>query len=138
VNRCKSGQLVLTLLACLGTSSVAIAGELGSTSRGTVSISITIPPHVTATAASADGGEGKGGLCLRSNGFKSYHVALLDGAEPLRSSISFSDDPTAPGSKQLPCAASGVAREASRLIVGRESAARTSVDRPLTLLIVPD
>jgi hypothetical protein len=69
----------LTLALLGAASSVASAGELGPTSRETISISITIPPHVMVKPAKSgtDGAVSAGAWCVSSNGVAHYHVALL-------------------------------------------------------------
>jgi hypothetical protein len=68
--------LAVALLGGLGAS--ATAGELGATSRGTVSISITVPPHVTIEAASLRNEERSApdAFCIASNGVTRFHVEV--------------------------------------------------------------
>ena len=70
----------LLCLVALASPRAARAGEFGPTSRGALSISVTIPPRVTiATAVRArNGGEGAAaGWCIRTRGLRNYHVDVL-------------------------------------------------------------
>lgn len=69
--------------AAIAASSVAHAGPLGMTSRGSVSISVTIPPHMVAHEISedADPFSPRTGLqprqfCIASKGIETYSVTL--------------------------------------------------------------
>jgi hypothetical protein len=127
-------------LTCMPMS--AEAGILGQTSRGTVSISVTIAPHVVVTEPSrplrAQVGDGSGALCIASSGLISYRATLLariDGRSeaidlPLTRRDRLSADPRSCG--QLAGAAATV-RLDNRLV----QAIRGS-GVPATLLIIPD
>jgi hypothetical protein len=62
---------------------------MGATSRGTISIRITIPPHVMVEPAHGEGASDEAvsarGLCVRSNGFTPYHLAILSPSGTLES-----------------------------------------------------
>lgn len=74
---CHAGLLLG--LACIPMS--AEAGALGLTSRGTVSISITIAPHVVVRQASRPAqvalGDAADALCIGSSGLTAYSATLL-------------------------------------------------------------
>jgi hypothetical protein len=140
VNCCTSARLVLTTLALAGVSVGATAGALGSTSRGTVSISITVPPHVRVIPAQVPKSSNAHDLCLETNGLQGYHVALLG---PAGSSQSFASPPgnaaPLPTSNLAECGASGGSNHQIGLeLVHGLAAAASPGSPPLTLLIVPD
>lgn len=127
----------ILILALLGVpTTAASAGELGATSRGSVSITITVPPHLRVEAAS-DRSSSANALCITGNGFDHYHVALLetDGR---------------PGKIAIPSALSKALRPGeaycgsilTKLVPVGDSLADHAADRPgpgpLMLLIVPD
>lgn len=74
-------RLLLPIFLTAAISSPGLCGELGPTSRGTVTIRVTIPQHIdvarhapAAMAASGDAGQ----LCLVSNGTAApYRVSVL-------------------------------------------------------------
>lgn len=74
--------LIAALLASV--SAEASGGTLGATSRGSISISITIPPHALVISAPPGApGDASGRLCLSENGVSRFHVVLAgaDGAD---------------------------------------------------------
>ena len=109
---------------------------MGPTARGTVSISVTIAPHVAIAPAAALVGAAAGGraLCFESNGFTQFHVALVrqSGAGPQFHKTLHPDPDRAEasdcssGSALLPPVAAVTAEE------------KVSSGEPLRLLIVPD
>lgn len=128
------------LVLVLGMNPIrAEAGTPGSTSRGTVSISVTIPPHVAVRGPSTERGAGPrgGNICVAATGLSSYHVALMPAA---RGSPANDFRPTLPGGlpdEQQSCGRDlgpGVAvhfdKQKMQAIVGSAG--------PATLLIVPD
>ena len=130
---CRSAAKWLALYAALAAPAAARAGEIGATSRSTVSISITIPPHVIVnpvTAATGQTSRASTGLCVETNGFSQYHLALVrhsaaaDQEELLPQEI--------PTSKLSDCP-SGNTVQPSHL-----SQVEGTTVEPLTLLIVAD
>lgn len=112
----------------------ARAGEMGPTSRGSVSISITIPPHIVTgqAAVGADprtGLSAANGLCIAAGGEHVYRVALLGaGQEPTA---------TVEPSQILDlakCAATGRSQAAAP-DAGEPARAGTG---PIALLVIPD
>jgi hypothetical protein len=64
----------------------AYAGELGATSRGAASISITVPPHLQASFSQYRTGQSSP-VCVRAKGLTiKYHIALAreDGVDSNR------------------------------------------------------
>jgi hypothetical protein len=140
VNCCRSARVVLTLFALAGTSVRATASALGPTSRGTVSISITIPPHVRVIPAQAGKSSNAHDFCLETNGLQGYHVALLG---PAGSPQSFAFPAVSARSLETSSLAACVARRAANHVIGLDlvhglAAAASPGSAPLTLLIVPD
>ena len=113
----------------------AYAGELG-TSRGSVSISITVPPHVSATTLSTVSQDPpiSSKLCVATNGLREYHLMLVDAASPQGRPIS---EPLRGGSTDAICKGLGIGYQ----IFGDERAAPSemrSAVPSLTLLVAPD
>ena len=112
----------------------AYAGELG-TSRGSVSISVTVPPHVTATTVSPVSQDRpiRSKLCVATNGLREYHLMLVDAASPQGRSI---PKPVRGGSMEAICRGS----ETGYQIFGKEPSAQSEHNAALslTLLVVPD
>lgn len=99
----------------------AAAGDLGPTSRGAVSISITVPAHMRVGPPAGPGPSNPHALCLVGAGLGDYRVRLLDSAgSPL-------------GGDLVPGGPSGCAAAA----IAKAAAARAEAG-PVTLLIVPD
>jgi hypothetical protein len=71
------------LLGLIGAPASAEAGVLGTTSRGTVSISLTIGPHVVVSEAPRPTGiavnEEPEALCIATSGLPTYRATLLAG-----------------------------------------------------------
>lgn len=68
-------------------STAAAAGNMGPTSRATISISIVIPPHLEiapATSLDADArSDAARKLCLETNGLHHYHLTLVAGSSAI-------------------------------------------------------
>lgn len=80
VNRLQQLAGHLACLVLAGFAAPAFAGELGLKSRDTVTISISIPPHVMAGRLDAPkaAGFGAGGdLCVAAGGYENVHLALV-------------------------------------------------------------
>ena len=111
----------------------AHAGELGRTSRGTVSISVTIPQRVTiATSARDRSGANSDAYCVRTNGVASFHVQWAPSVADVaarRLSIT-----------ELPSQCDVGSLMAKLVILDQERGASGQVkpEEPKTLLIVPD
>lgn len=116
------------VLAMVGSG--ASAGELGPTSRGTVSISITIAPHVEIGPSRAAASSGDG-FCLRPTGIRSFHLTVVPSgaSSPATVPVPLSADGGAL------CAAAGAAR---RLLTGASAAAASAPSGAVTLLVTPD
>lgn len=127
---------ILTV-ALLAASSMASAGELGPTSRGTISISITIPPHVMVKPVSLvnqDHRSSLSDLCVATNGLQDFHLMVVDSVSGQERAIP-SPVQVAPG--QGSCRGPGLG---SQIVDERPLTARQMPDAapPLTLLVVPD
>ena len=130
--------LILGIFAAA--SGAASAGELGATSRGTVSISITVPPHLV-LAVSSDREASSNALCVSSNAPDHYHIARLsaDGTA-LQSLVLGARSPTRQSGAKEACGP--IEEELTRAsdsfkgdAADRQPGANS---RPVTLLIVPD
>jgi hypothetical protein len=117
-------RYALALAWLLAPSAPAAAGDLGPTSRGTVSISITIPPHVRVSRPAGSAPSDLRGLCVDGIGLGEYRVRILNAAGSQL------------GQDMLPgrlggCASLGATAIANAAVGPAESG-------PMTLLIVPD
>ena len=83
-------RLISRCIACaaIGAAAVAHAGELGATSRASISISITIPPHLSvhelgagAASTSRNSELARRQFCVASKGIGTYSVTRLIGQE---------------------------------------------------------
>lgn len=81
-------RLISRCIACaaIGAASVTHAGELGATSRASISISITIPPHLSvhelaAASTSRNSGLARRQFCVASKGIGTYSITRLTGQE---------------------------------------------------------
>ena len=120
-------------LSLVGTTVPAHAGELGSTSRGAVSISIIVPPHVHVTALPHPEGysrAGTHGLCITSNGLTDYRIAVL-GSDSMSN-----ESPPAAAFTDGSCALVSPTVESQRF--DQRATSTTSTPSPVTLLIIPD
>ena len=137
MNRCTCARSLL-IAALAGTSVMASAGQLAATSTGSVSISVTIPPHLTVetmpkTPDSAS--PAATSACIVTGDVEDYHVALLpaegSGApEPLPM--------THRGAGGRSCLASAAATALEERGPDVSSGGSASTAGPLTLLVVPD
>ncbi|HET8720776.1 MAG TPA: hypothetical protein VFM24_02030 [Nitrospira sp.] len=109
------------LIGCANIGASAYAGELGPRSRDTISISVTIPPHVTVAPAaevSAEGSTAPNALCIGAAGLRDYRLAIVDPA-------GFAED----GGVQFhPASCSDLGKQAAGL----------SGSGPITVLVIPD
>ncbi|HET6536463.1 MAG TPA: hypothetical protein VFG41_09805 [Sphingomicrobium sp.] len=122
------------------TASAAVARAPGSTSRGAISIRITIPPHV-AVDSLAGGGSGTVSrdtdrLCVSAIGYRNYHVALFRADRagdmpPIGKDSAFISPGAAKGSSCMPTGA-------QRAIAANLDDRAGQPPEPLTLLIVAD
>jgi hypothetical protein len=134
------GIQLLIIAALCGGPARASAGELAARSRGSVSISITIPAHLVLKPAMpvADPGSGKAaqGFCIQANGLENFHLVVLG------SGVEQAPLPRASGVRpiaQESCA--GLKAEPGR--AGHETALPVAAGGPsgaypLTILVVPD
>jgi hypothetical protein len=129
---------VLVSLAIIAMSSAAMAGDLGPTSQGAVSISITIPPHVKVSSGGPIENDGTSqhdrSLCIAMNQRTgSYHVALVASAYSQRDGAAFS------GAIAKDAPARGEPICASSMILDRDLQGLPDTSAgPLMLLIIPD
>ena len=125
-------------LACIPMS--AEAGVLGPTSRGTVSISITIAPHVVVSEASRPTqialGDTAEALCIGSGGLTAYRATLLASIGGRSEAIDLPPVRKLP-SDQYICRQEAGAGAAVHLDGRMVQAIRGSAE-PATLLIIPD
>jgi hypothetical protein len=138
LDRCKQVTLVIAALGLLGTGSQATAGTRGSISRGMVSISITIAPHIQIRPAAETGTNASdaAGLCLQTNGFHNFHVAVIRAATTADNvSRALLIDARTPAGDLAHCPAT-IPLEFDLRDQGRMG--EPSPDVPMTLLIVPD
>jgi len=133
---CRAGLLLG--LACIPMS--AEAGALGPTSRGTVSISITIAPHVVVSEASRPAqvapGDTAEALCIGSSGLTAYSATLLALIDGRSEAIDL------PLVRKLPSDQHICGQEAGEgaavHLDGRMVQAIRGSAEPATLLIIPD
>jgi hypothetical protein len=131
---------LLLVLTCMSMS--AEAGVHGQTSHGTVSISVTIAPHVVVNREPRQALVGVGdtatAMCIGSRGFSGYSATLLARINGRSEAI---DLPLLHGS-QLPAAQQICGREvgagAAVLFDNRVLQAIRDSTEPATLLIIPD
>jgi hypothetical protein len=132
----RSASKWLVLVAAGAVSAGAGAADMGPTGRGTVSISVTIAPHVAiAPAAALAGAAAKGrALCVESNGFTQFHVALVRqaGAGPQFHEVLHPDPDRAEASD---CSSGSALLPPVAAVTAEEQVSR---GEPLRLLIVPD
>ena len=124
---------ILTL-ACmsLGIATAAQGNELGATSRATLSISITVPPHLRVSQAPAKTGDlspGTRQLCIATNGFSAFRVAVLGAGEAVQNGVT--SQPTRP----LGC---DVLNSGTGETILRLQSASAPAAAPMTLIIIPD
>ena len=123
----KLANCAIALAALAVPLASATAGDLGPTSRGAVSISITIPPHL-AVGSLADSGAG------RDAGGPAGQLLRL--VEQVRDGVPLGGDSAAPATLlSVECAAAG--RGAGGPEAG-ERLARLPGSGPVTLLVIPD
>lgn len=123
---CRALLLVLPTLAAM--PATAQAGDLGATSRGTVSISITIPPRVQVAAAVAPDARPDSPLCVSSTGLGRYRIQMIQSGNNVGAGRP-NDILIGSARSAASCGA------AAHAIAGP---ARPDMSNPLTLLIVPD
>jgi len=133
---CRAGLLLG--LACIPMS--AEAGALGPTSRGTVSISITIAPHVVVSEASRPTQIARGGtaeaLCIGSSGLTAYSAILLARVDGHSEAIDLPLVHKLPSDQHI-CGQEAGEGGAVHLDGRMVQAIRGSAE-PATLLIIPD
>ena len=141
MNYYRHATAVLTIVGLTGTAAKATADEGGPTSRDSISISISIPPHFEMNPAGSSTHQGRVAksdlLCIEGNGAKNYHVAVVgpeglpDRSNTLRQSrlIPIAIDPATCG----PGTAAAAIHFANWL-----STSPGSARAPVTLLIIPD
>lgn len=130
----------LVIIAVLSSvPAMASAGELAARSRGSVSISITIPPHLVIKPAMLVAGPASAnetqGFCIKTNGFDNFHLVVLGSAS----------EPSPP---PRPVAVTQIAKDscarlpAETLTTGEGAwpvaAGSPREVHPLTILVVPD
>lgn len=131
----RSTQIIT--IGLFGTLSwAASAGELGPTSRGTVAISITVPPHISATSNTSVSQDPRlilSNLCVATNGLRNFHLMVVDPAGEERTI----PNPPRGAPMEGICRGSGLGFQ---VVDDEVRAAREipSASLPLTLLVVPD
>lgn len=80
MNCCRRPIRALSFVAIAGMGTSATAGELGPSSRASVGISITIPPHVSLNPGREINGQinPAEGICVQANGLNNYRLTMLD------------------------------------------------------------
>lgn len=140
VNCPKDATHLLMLLAIGWIPAAASAGDLAATSRGTVSISITVPPHARLTPIASGQGSpqaGTGALCLTANGIPQFHVAVVPEGPPSSSAVPLNgSSASVNGAGNLFCSADG--NQGRIVAAGAAGDRRSSSSRPVTVLIVAD
>lgn len=131
----------ISALALLVGASAASAGEMGPTSGETVSIHITIPPHVQLSApdelASGEAANVAHRLCVTSNGIGRYRVMLLSVADAREDHLS-SPVPFAIGHEsELGTYCTSMNADGPGTHVSTVRAAAFGAE-PLIVLVVPD
>lgn len=119
-------RLVLPILLAAAIPSPALCGELGPTSRGSVTIRVTVPQHVEVASVAAAGSLSgtHSGLCLVSNGTAArYRVSVVTATGP-RNLVTLIGPSCGEASPALP------------LDVGADSARASG--QPVTLLVAPE
>jgi hypothetical protein len=128
------------LLGLTGTSMSAEAGVLGPTSAGSVSISVTIAPHVVVSEASRPAqvmvGDPAEAFCIGSRGLTAYRATLLASIGGRSEAIDL------PLVRKLPSDQHICGQEAGEgaavHLDGRMVQAIRGSAEPATLLIIPD
>jgi hypothetical protein len=139
VNCLKRPTLLTAFVALTASAAAARAGELGPTSRDSVSISITIAPHVAVSRAPQGtdiASPDDAGFCVETNGMHDYHVAVLGAAGPARQQAAISR--SLPAGGRMSCGGAGSVSFAG--IDPSDGDPRTSdhSSQAVTLLITPD
>lgn len=121
----------LALMTLIAHPTCASAAQMGPTSRDSLSISVTVPPHITVSPAAAkfDASSAAPKLCVGTNGFSQYHLVMLrhSGATEQEEKLKAGE----PG---------GLSACPGAIAVAPRMLADTGLSSPgaLTLLIVPD
>ena len=127
--------LILVTAALAAVSATTHAGELGRTSRGTVSISVIIPPHVLVRS-----GVPGAWLCVTATGLSGFSARVIGNAVvPGAREIDRADDRRGGGSRgDGRCGAGAKATPIAGASAAVALAARDGDQGPPTLLIVPE
>lgn len=122
---------LLALMSLIAHPTSASAAQMGPTSRDSVSISVTVPPHIIVAPAVAklDGSSGAPKLCVGTNGFSQYHLVVVR-----HSGATEQEEALRAGESSEVSACPGAVAVAPRMIADSELSSRGA----LTLLIVPD
>lgn len=131
MNGWRSMQIVaLAVLAATGAK--AAAGSLGATSRGSVAISITIPPHVAVASRSGNGdGNSADAFCLSAYGIRNYRIGILLPQQAPDSLLEAASGPEYSNVQAL-CGAD------RSLSFSNAKIAERPPSRPVTLLVIPE
>lgn len=127
----------LVIFAAMG--SAAHSGELSTTSRGTVVMSVTIPPHLQVSESPTSlGSAPAGSLCVHASGIRNYHIRILagDGSPLGQSALERTAARTGAGAGgfcNLPDGAAGAV-----LLTGQTPSDRPQSSATLTLLVIPE
>lgn len=134
------GIPLVIIAALIGGPAEASAGELAARSRGSVSISITVPPHLVLKPAMpvADPRSGKEaqGFCIKANGLDNFHLVVLGSASM--------QSPLPRPAASMPIAMSNCAALPAEALRTKQDVALPvatggpSESHPLTIIVVPD
>lgn len=139
VNCCKCPIRALSFVAIASMATSVRAGELGPASRGSVGISITIPPHVSVNPAHGtnDRVNAAGDICVQANGLNNYHLVILNAArslEPVNLSMKPAIAPTFSG-EAICDHGTGVTKEAISYLLPSTSEQQIG---SLMIVVTPD
>ncbi len=122
---------LLIVAALSGLPPAASAGELAASSRASISISITIPPHLVVNrVAPAEGAgprnEGQG-FCIAANGLANFHLVVLGSARAAQ-----------PAATPIASSNCGMSSPEEWKVAGPLAGVDQHQPQPLTILVVPD
>lgn len=133
---------VLLLLGLAGISTSAEAGILGPTSRNTVSISVTVAPHVVVSEVSRPtrlaAGDTATALCIGSRGLTAYRATLLARIDGRSEAIDLPLVRKGQLSADRQSCGQDVGAGATVHLDSRLAQAIRGSTEPATLLIIPD
>lgn len=126
-------SMLSAALVVFATKTIAArAGTLGATSRDSVSISITILPHIGITPPQVSSSSGATGVCLSATGVRNYHINVL---RPGPSQPDSQVESTLPPPAVADATLCGMDAAVS---IGRTKVLGVAPFGQVTLLVVPD